>query len=160
VLFGVDLLSSVPAEADMKKTSPTERTMRKLRDLGYLVSKAEHWNQFARQTFDLFGFIDVAALGIDESGVLAVQATTTENQSKRVTKILGLESAKRWLDCGNRIEVWGWKKSAKTKKWEVTRTPVTLEEFRNAGSALPPLPCLPGDLAAPLQGKEHAGAVS
>jgi hypothetical protein len=39
-------------------TSPTQLSLKKLREEGYTVAVVEHWNSFARIRQDLFGFID------------------------------------------------------------------------------------------------------
>ena len=43
-------------------TSPTQLSLKKLREEGYTVAVVEHWNSFARIRQDLFGFIDLLAL--------------------------------------------------------------------------------------------------
>ena len=43
-------------------TSPTQLSLKKLREEGYIVAVVEHWNSFARIRQDLFGFIDLLAL--------------------------------------------------------------------------------------------------
>ena len=40
-------------------TSPTQRTLKRLRDLGYLAEVVERWNPHAKVRNDLFGFGDV-----------------------------------------------------------------------------------------------------
>lgn len=79
-------------------TSPTQRTLKRLRDLGYLAEVVEHWNQHAKVRNDLFGFGDV--IGLREGEVLLVQATSGDNVAARVRK------------AGIRIEVHGWRKLA------------------------------------------------
>ncbi|MHB1530468.1 MAG: hypothetical protein ACYCXT_13820 [Acidiferrobacteraceae bacterium] len=55
--------------------SPTQRTLRHLRKAGYpLVQVVEKWNPHAGVRQDLFGIIDVLAVG--PGGVLAVQCTS------------------------------------------------------------------------------------
>lgn len=89
--------------------SPTERSLKYLRDAGYTVAKAEHWNPFARRRVDLFGFIDLVAIRPGET--LAVQTTSRSNVAARRRKILGLDAALTWLQAGNRIVVHGWDKT-------------------------------------------------
>jgi hypothetical protein len=43
-------------------SSPTQRSLRHMRDLGYLVAVVEHWNPHARIRQDLFGWIDLLAI--------------------------------------------------------------------------------------------------
>lgn len=56
-------------------TSPTQRTLAYLRGAGYpLVQGVERWNPHARIRQDLFGIIDVVAVGSDVVGVQATGA--------------------------------------------------------------------------------------
>ena len=64
--------------------SPTQLSLKKLRQEGYTVAIVEHWNAFARIRQDLFGFIDLLALKDKE--VLAVQTTSASNMSARAKK--------------------------------------------------------------------------
>ena len=62
---------------------------------------------------DLLGFIDVLCLC--PPYMIGIQATTGGNVSARVKKICNdrAKHAWYWLNCGNAIEVWGWRKYAK-----------------------------------------------
>ena len=65
--------------------SPTQRTLRHLRRAGYpLVQVVERWNPYAKVRLDLFGIIDVVAVGAD---IVGVQATSGSNVSARVRKL-------------------------------------------------------------------------
>ena len=57
--------------------SPLSRTMKYLKEQGYLVEKTEYWNGFARHRVDLFGFADAIAIRGNET--LAVQTTSGSN---------------------------------------------------------------------------------
>jgi hypothetical protein len=94
--------------------SPTQLSLKKLREEGYTVAVVEHWNAFARIRQDLFGFIDLLALKDKE--VLAVQTTTTSNMSARVKKIADHENVGVVRDAGWTIHVHGWHQDDK-KKW-------------------------------------------
>jgi hypothetical protein len=72
------------------KTSPTQRTLKYLREQGcQLVAVTERWNPHARIRQDLFGIIDVLALKDDQ--VIAVQATAG-GVSARINKIAEADS--------------------------------------------------------------------
>ncbi len=96
--------------------SPTERTLKELRRLGFACQVVEHWNPHARRRVDLFGFIDVIACTPD--GILGIQATSGSNHSVRVRKIREecTENAQAWLEAGGRIEVWSWKLAQAKRK--------------------------------------------
>jgi len=95
-------------------TSPTQLSLKKLREEGYTVAVVEHWNAFARIRQDLFGFIDLLALKDKE--VLAVQTTTASNMSARVKKIADHENVSVVRKAGWAIHVHGWHQDDK-KKW-------------------------------------------
>lgn len=97
--------------------SPTQLTLRKLREDGYQAQVVEVWNSHARIRQDLFGFIDVIAVKGTET--LAVQATSAPNVSSRVTKIGDSPLVGPVRDAGWRIVVWGWKK--KSGRWTLAR---------------------------------------
>jgi hypothetical protein len=95
-------------------TSPTQLSLKLLRDQGYTVAIVEHWNSFARIRQDLFGFIDILALKGKE--VLAIQTTTATNMSARITKIGNSEYVGVVREAGWTIHVHGWHQDDK-KKW-------------------------------------------
>jgi GMP synthase-like glutamine amidotransferase len=96
-------------------TSPTQLSLKRLREEGYLCEVVEKWNQFARIRQDLFGFIDIIA--ISEGQILGVQSTSYSNISARVAKITDHENLPMVRKAGIRIEVHGWRKVK--NRWEV-----------------------------------------
>ena len=102
------------------KTSPTQRSLKKLRSEGWTCEITEHWNPFARIRKDLFGFIDLLAMRGDE--LLAVQTTSAANMSAREQKIRALQSHALWLASpSRRIIIHGWAKRGKRgqrKTWQ------------------------------------------
>ena len=88
--------------------SPTQRTLAALRDRGYIAQVVERFNPHAKIRQDLFGFIDIVAMG--RGHILGVQATSTPNIGSRIDKIVNEPKAKTWLESEGRIEVWGWKR--------------------------------------------------
>lgn len=103
------------------KTSPTQRSLKLLRQEGWTCAVVERWNQFAKIRQDLFGFIDILAFKGDT--VLAVQSTSGDNVSKRIAKIRSTQAATLWAESPHRaIAVHGWRKAGargKRKLWEV-----------------------------------------
>lgn len=89
-------------------TSPTQRTLQRLRNDGYLAAVVEHWNPHARVRNDLFGFIDV--LAVRDGEILAVQATSGSNGASRVKKIAEHPNVGAIRKAGIRIEVWAWRR--------------------------------------------------
>jgi hypothetical protein len=90
-------------------SSPTQRSLRHLRDLGYLVAVVEHWNPHARIRQDLFGWIDL--LAIRDGETLAVQ-TTASGVATRVKKITDADTLAAVRQAGWRILAHGWRKNA------------------------------------------------
>lgn len=104
--------------------SPTARTLKHCRELGWVADVVERFIPGARVRRDLFGFIDVVILD-GKPGVLGVQACSTGDQSTRLAKIGQEPRAGLWLAAGNRVQVWGWAKRGprgKRKLWELTMT--------------------------------------
>jgi len=86
----------------------TLRTTKHLRELGYLVATVEHYNSFTRRKHDLFGCIDLLAIGNGET--LAIQVTSRSNMSARIKKIEDAEALPEMLRSKWRIIVHGWDK--------------------------------------------------
>lgn len=106
--------------------SPTQRTLKKLKDDGVPAYVTERWNPFARIRQDLFGFIDVVAL--HDGYILGIQCTSDSSVSARVKKIRESKYFEPWLRAGGRVEVWGWgKKGArgKRKTWTLRTVSMT-----------------------------------
>jgi hypothetical protein len=107
--------------------SPTLRTQNYLRERGLLIAKTEHYNWHAKVRVDLWGFVDTLALDpapAAVSRVLAIQSTTHDHHSHRVTKILEHENTLTVLRHVE-VEVWSWGKQGargKKKEWTLRRT--------------------------------------
>lgn len=95
--------------------SNTTRTIANLQKRGYQAERTEHYNQFCRRYTDLFGFVDVLAVG--EGHTLAVQTTSKSNLSERRRKILSHENLPAVLAAGWGVELHGWYK--KKNRWQV-----------------------------------------
>ena len=96
-------------------TSPTQLTLRLLRKMGYRAAVVEKWNPHAHIRQDLFGIIDVIAVGKGET--VAVQCTSYSNVASRVTKIADSEAIGDIRDAGWKVLVHGWRKPK--HRWEV-----------------------------------------
>ena len=88
--------------------SLTLRTTKHLREQGYLVATVEHYNSFTRRKHDLFGCIDLLAIGNGET--LAIQVTSRSNMSARIKKIQDAEALPEMLRSKWHIIVHGWDK--------------------------------------------------
>jgi hypothetical protein len=97
-------------------TSPTQRTLKRLKDSGNypLVSIVEKWNPFAKIRQDLFGIIDL--LAIDNKGnTVGIQVTSYSNISARVKKMEGSDAISHLRNANWLLSVEGWHK--KNNKW-------------------------------------------
>lgn len=111
----------------MAGKSPTQRSLKHLRDEGITVAVTEHWNAFARKRQDLFGFADLIAFGTDR--VALIQVTSYSNMSARVKKILASDIARSWLAGRCRtIIVHGWKKKT-NGRYELKERILYLKDF-------------------------------
>jgi hypothetical protein len=98
----------------MAKTSPTQRTLARLKSEDYeLVAITERWNSFARIRQDLFGIIDI--LAIKDGDTIALQVTSYSNIGARVKKITESAALAPLRKAGWTIVVEGWHK--KENKW-------------------------------------------
>jgi hypothetical protein len=100
--------------------SPTQLTLRKLREDGHMAYVVERWNHFAKIRQDLWGF-DVIYCKRGEIGL--VQATSASNLSARVKKVGDLESTPKLREAGFRLLCWGWKKVK--NRWECVERDVS-----------------------------------
>lgn len=88
--------------------SPTQRSLKLLRDQGWHAEVVEQFNSFTKQRKDLFGFADIIA--IREGERVLVQTTSGTNLAARRTKILSLDTHRLCLSAGFRIVLHGWRK--------------------------------------------------
>lgn len=101
-------------------SSPTQRTLALLRKQGYTAAVVEKWNPHAKIRQDLFGVIDIVAIGNGET--LGVQCTSYPNVSSRVKKIEACEALPELRKSGWRLLVHGWRKPK--HRWEVREVEV------------------------------------
>lgn len=94
----------------MNKLSPTQRTLRQLREEGYICGIVERFNPYAGEhgkRQDLFGFIDIIAIKHD--AICGIQSCGSDFP-KHNKRILENEFALKWLKAKGHIELWGWRK--------------------------------------------------
>lgn len=94
----------------MPRSSAVPRTLKLLRDAGYVVDVVEQYNAFSRQRSDYLGFVDV--LAINNAAILAVQVCG-QDVSEHIRKMTGEREGmvRAWLGCPNRFCLLiGWRK--------------------------------------------------
>ena len=97
----------------------TQRTIKMMRDQGYMVATVEYYNAFTKRKHDLFGCIDLLAIGNGET--IAIQVTSKSNMSARIKKIESSDALPEMLRSKWRILVHGW--------WKGTNGRYQLKEF-------------------------------
>ena len=90
--------------------TPSQRTVKHLKDQGYMVATVEYYHYFTKRRHDLFNVIDILAIGNGET--LAVQVTSKSNMSARIRKIEECEALPEMLRSGWRVIVHGWWKGS------------------------------------------------
>lgn len=101
--------------------TPTQLTLRDLRNDGWLAEVVERWNPHSRTRHDLFGFVDIVAVKGDET--LAVQTTSGSNAAARVRKIADHPSLPAVREAGWRVEVHGW--TRRGRLWAVRKIDIS-----------------------------------
>lgn len=87
--------------------SPTSRTLKFLRDDGWVADVVEKWIPYVKIRKDLFGCIDILAIK-DGERILGVQATSTGNLNARIQKSQAEPKLALWLKVGGRFACIGW----------------------------------------------------
>lgn len=96
-------------------SSPTQRSLKYMRDQGYYAEVVERYNSFTKRRNDFAGFIDILCLGDGE--VIGVQTTSYSNMSARVNKIKESELFPTVVKAGIKVTVHGWRKVG--ARWQV-----------------------------------------
>ena len=90
----------------MAKVSPTQRSLKHLREAGYDVEIVEKWNMWSRTRRDLFNMFDLLALHPDGT-LVGVQVTSTAHVAERIAK----------LEANPLLAVWAKKNTAVVHGW-------------------------------------------
>ena len=118
-----------------KSVSPTQRTLKMLREYGITCTVAERFVPTKTGGFrqDLFGIIDVIAL--TPHGVLGIQVCMMTHFADHIKKITidKADNTRDWLKTpGALLEVWAWRKlkverGKAATYWDVHKQKITLE---------------------------------
>ncbi len=95
--------------------SPTARSLKYLRDKGYTAEVVERFNHYSKTRHDLFNFIDIVAIKVDER-ILAIQATSGDNHAARRSKLHKLENVEKFKRAGGAVVIHSWSKKVKRNK--------------------------------------------
>lgn len=91
-------------------SSPTQRTLKLLRDLGYHPHIVEKTIPFKFIKVDLYNWIDIVAVHPKGEGILGVQVTSGSNLSARLKKAKGNPALMCWILNGGILQAHGWRK--------------------------------------------------
>ena len=127
-----------------KGISNTSRTLEYLRSQGWMADKVEQFNAYAGkfgQRKDMFGFGDVVALG--ENSIIAIQScgqAFSEHNKKITEDEFVAPNALKWLECGGRLILIGWRKvklkrGGKAMRWQPRIKEYSLEDFKDGENA-------------------------
>ena len=114
------------------------RTLKLLRDRGWMAAMVERWNPYVKIRQDLFGLFDIIALGPRDvvpgfgRNIWGVQCTSNDSVAKHIEKMRRSPNYSEWLNRGGRILVVGWaKKGARgeRKLWTPREIELTLAEY-------------------------------
>lgn len=105
--------------------TPTQRSLKLLRDEGWRCEVVERWNPHTKTRHDLFGIADLLAVKPGQLPLL-IQTTSGSNVAARVAKIEATEGVADILASGFRIEIHGWrtllvKRGGKARRWVPVR---------------------------------------
>lgn len=115
----------------MSKVTPTQRTLKWLREQEYSCQVVEKWNPYVNHRIDLFGCIDIVAIKYGEAGVMGVQTTSSSNMASHYKKSIAIPELKTWLETGNRFLIQTWRKNSKGK-WVSKERDVILADIWEA----------------------------
>ena len=88
--------------------SPTVRSLKYLRQLGYLAEPCERWIPRLEIKRDLLGVADIIACHPRDKVFLLVQATSIAHVGDRLARCRKSPQLAAWLKAGGRFVVQGW----------------------------------------------------
>ena len=113
--------------------TPTARTLKMLRKQGYECGVVERYNSFTKQRHDLYGCIDLIAVG--NGRIIGVQACAGASHAARRSKALAEPRLKTWLESGGQFAVISWAKRGgrgERKLWTARVEYVTRGDIENS----------------------------
>ena len=113
-----------------KGISNTSRTLEYIRSQGWIADKVEIFNPYAGkwgQRKDFLGFADIIACG--ENSIIAIQSCG-QAFNEHDKKILDSTHALKWLECGGRIIIIGWRKVLKTRGGKLKVWSPRIKEYK------------------------------
>ena len=126
----------------MAGLSPTQRTLKYLKDEGWKAGIVERWLMGAKVRRDLFNIIDIIAIKPDK-GIIGVQSTGQDfsGHYKKLTQEQA-QDTRDWLEAGGRLVLIGWRKlkvkrGGKAMRWTPRIQEIKLEDLEIENSDEP-----------------------
>ena len=117
--------------------SPSQRTIRELKDRGIICGVVERWIPNPKlpgggMRKDFLNIIDIVAL--DAGAVLGIQCTGASGFAEHDRKILSSEMSIEWLKAGAALELWSWRRvklrrGSKALRWKPRIKRYELSDF-------------------------------
>jgi hypothetical protein len=127
------MIDVAPKKRRKKRVSPTKLTLDECKRRGWIAQVVEQRIPRCFITRDLFGCIDVLAMGDGRTiGIQATGATSSGNHTERRKKILAEPRMQTWLGIENRLLLWSWslRGAAGTRKlWTLREEEITVGMF-------------------------------
>lgn len=95
--------------------SPTQKSLKYLRQNFYQAIVVEKWNAHAKIRQDLWGADILACRRVPNMEILLVQTTTKANLAARQKKVRANPDVSGWLDSGGKFVLHGWDGSQLTE---------------------------------------------
>lgn len=90
-------------------SSPSARSLKNLRERGFVAESVERWIPGANIRRDLYSFFDIVAVSPTE-GIFGIQVSTSDHKKSRLDKAKGLPGLIAWKTASGRIFFHGWRK--------------------------------------------------
>ena len=98
-------------------TNSIQRTLKLIKEYGWIYWVTEKWNHYTRRREDMFQFCDILCL--DGKRTIAIQACGSDYQ-EHVRKISENEYVIPWLMAGNELQIFSWRKLKKVRGKKAT----------------------------------------
>ena len=93
-------------------TKSIQRSLKIIKEYGWNYWITEKWNAYTRRREDMFNLCDILCL--DGKRTIAIQATGSDVASHR-RKLSENPFVKPWIEAGNELEMWSWRKLKKVR---------------------------------------------
>ena len=118
--------------------SPTQRTLKLMRDQGFHAQVVERTIPYKFIKVDLYNWIDIVATHPKRMGIFGIQVTSGSNLSTRIHKANGNPALISWLLSGGNLLAHGWRKLK--GRWAVDERYISMEDLTREKDVPDPAP--------------------